>query len=43
MVKNAQESQGEIAKFVAQLDTKLAEVKEEYDELYFSLSRKEAE
>jgi hypothetical protein len=43
MVKNAQESHGEIAKFVAQLDTMLAEVKEEYDELYFSLSRKEDE
>ena len=43
MVRNAQESQGEIAKFVAQLDAKLAGVKEEYDELYFSLSWKEDE
>ena len=43
MVRNAQESHGEISKFVAQLDAKLAGVKEEYDELYFSLSRKEDE
>lgn len=43
MVKNAQESQGEIAKLLTQLDMNLAEVKEEYDELYFSLSRKEDE
>ena len=43
LVKNARESHGEIAELVAQLDGRLAEVKEEYDELYFSLSRKEEE
>ena len=43
MVNNAQESHGEIAKFVAELESKLTDVKEEYDELYFSLSRKEDE
>jgi uncharacterized coiled-coil DUF342 family protein len=43
LVKNARESHGEITEFVAQLDERLAEVKEEYDELYFSLSRKEEE
>ena len=43
LVKNARESHGDIAELVAQLDGRLAEVKEEYDELYFSLSRKEEE
>ncbi len=43
LVKNARASQGEIAELMAQLDGRLAEVKEEYDELYFSLSRKEEE
>jgi uncharacterized coiled-coil DUF342 family protein len=43
LVKNAQESHGEITELVAQLDERLAEVKEEYDELYFNLSRKEEE
>jgi len=41
LVKNARESQAEITELVAQLEGRLAEVKEEYDELYFSLSRKE--
>ncbi|MCW3990568.1 MAG: hypothetical protein NWE88_10900 [Candidatus Bathyarchaeota archaeon] len=41
LVKNARESQAEITALVAQLEGRLAEVKEEYDELYFSLSRKE--
>jgi hypothetical protein len=41
LVKNARESQAEITELVAQLKGRLAEVKEEYDELYFSLSRKE--
>ena len=41
LVKNARESHGEIAELMAQLDGRLAEVKEEYDELYFSLRRKE--
>lgn len=41
LVKNARESQAEITALVAQLKGRLAEVKEEYDELYFSLSRKE--
>jgi DNA repair exonuclease SbcCD ATPase subunit len=41
LVKNARESQAEITELVAQLKGMLAEVKEEYDELYFSLSRKE--
>lgn len=43
LVKNARESHGEITELVAQLDERLAEVKEEYDEIYFSLSRKEEE
>ncbi len=43
LVKNTRESHGEITELVAQLDERLAEVKEEYDELYFSLSRKEEE
>ncbi len=43
LVKNARASQGEIVELMAQLDGRLAEVKEEYDELYFSLSRKEEE
>jgi hypothetical protein len=42
-LKNAREFHGEIAELVSQLDGRLAEVKEEYDELYFSLSRKEEE
>jgi len=41
LVKNARESQAEITALVTQLEGRLAEVKEEYDELYFSLSRKE--
>lgn len=41
LVKNARESQAEITELGAQLEGRLAEVKEEYDELYFSLSRKE--
>jgi len=41
LVKNTRESQAEITALVAQLEGRLAEVKEEYDELYFSLSRKE--
>ena len=41
LVKNARESQAEITALVTQLKGRLAEVKEEYDELYFSLSRKE--
>jgi uncharacterized coiled-coil DUF342 family protein len=43
LLKNAREFHGEIAELVSQLDGSLAEVKEEYDELYFSLSRKEEE
>jgi hypothetical protein len=43
LVKNAQDSQGEMTELVAQLDTKLAEVKEEYEELFFSLSKKAEE
>ena len=43
LVKKARRSHGEIAELVAQLDGRLAEVKEEYDELYFSLSRKQEE
>jgi hypothetical protein len=43
LVNNARASQGEIAELLAQLDGRLAEVKEEYDELYFSLSRKDEE
>jgi len=43
LVKKSQESQEELAKLVTQLDSNLTEVKEEYDELYFSLSRKEDE
>jgi chromosome segregation ATPase len=43
LLKNARASQGEIAEFVTQLDGRSAKVKEEYDELYFSLSRKEGE
>ena len=41
LVKNARESQVEITALVTQLKGRLSEVKEEYDELYFSLSRKE--
>jgi hypothetical protein len=43
LVNNARASQGEIAELLDQLDGRLAEVKEEYDELYFSLSRKQEE
>ena len=43
LLKNAREFHGEIVELVSQLDGRLAEVKEEYDELYFSLSRKEEE
>jgi chromosome segregation ATPase len=43
LVKNARDSHGEITELVAQLDERLTEVKAEYDELYFSLSRKEDE
>ena len=43
LVKKARGSHGEIAELVAQLDGRLAEVKEEYDELYFGLSRKQEE
>ena len=43
LLKNARESHGEIAELVAQLDGRLVEAREEYDELYFSLSRKEEE
>ncbi|MDP6048217.1 MAG: hypothetical protein QGG23_02035 [Candidatus Bathyarchaeota archaeon] len=39
LVKNARDSNGEIADLVTLLHGKLTEVKEEYDELYFSLSR----
>jgi hypothetical protein len=43
LLKNAQDSYGEISELVAQLDGRLVEVMKEYDELYFSLSRKEEE
>ena len=43
LMKNARESHGEITGLVAQLDRRLADAKEEYDELYFSLSRKDEE
>jgi chromosome segregation ATPase len=43
LLKKSRESHGEIAELVSQLNGRLAEVKEEYDELYFSLSRKEEE
>ncbi len=39
LVKNARDSHGEIADLVTLLHGRLTEVKEEYDELYFSLSR----
>jgi len=41
LLKNARDSHDEITELVTQLNDKLMEVKEEYDELYFSLSKKE--
>jgi DnaJ-domain-containing protein 1 len=43
LLKNAREIHGKTAELVAQLDGELVEVKEEYDELFFSLSKKEEE
>jgi hypothetical protein len=41
LVKNVEDSNQEIAELVTQLDKRLSDVREEYDELFFSLSRKE--